>query len=184
MPFDISQFRATLSGSGARPNLFQVELTFPPSAPNGLASTNLTFMAKAASIPPDHLGTYMAYYFGRELKYPGDRRFEPWTIQIYNDENYVVRTAFEKWMSSLNEHVANIRDESAGTIQGYQVDATIRQYAKTGEDLQDYKMIGCWPSDVTPMEMDWESADSMESFQVTLAYQWWENINSTDLSGI
>lgn len=180
MPFNINAFRQALSGSGARPNLFQVELTFPPSAPSPVGTNLLTFMCEAASLPADKLGTYTAYYFGREFKYPGDRRFDPWTLQIINDNNFSVRIAFEQWMSSLNEHVANIRDESAGSIIGYQVDAVIRQYQQTGEEVAVYKMVGCWPSDVSPIDTSWESADSIEKFQVTLQYQWWENSQSTD----
>lgn len=180
MPFNLAEFIANLQGSGARPNLFQVELTFPASAPDANASKKITFLAEAASIPHDHLGVITAYYFGRELKYPGDRRFEPWSIQIINDEDFLVKKAFERWMNSLNMHEGNLRSPAAATPVGYQADAVVKQYSKIGgEPVAEYKMLGCWPSDLTQIELAWESVDSLEKFQVTLQYQYWTNSVTT-----
>jgi hypothetical protein len=45
---------------------------------------------------------------------------------------------------------------------------------KRGDDLKRYRMIGCFPIDVSPIEMDWGANDTIEEFAVTFAYQWWE----------
>lgn len=180
MPFDLFAFRAALDGSGARPNLFEVNLTFPTAAPDNEAGKLVTLLAEAASLPHDHLGTITAYYFGREFKYPGDRRFEPWTIQVINDENFKIRRAFQAWMNALNMHVANLRSPLAAIPRGYQVDVLVKQYAKIGGDpIAEYKLVGAYPSDISPIELAWESADQLEKFQVTLQYQWWEDSTTT-----
>jgi hypothetical protein len=43
-------------------------------------------------------------YFGRELKFAGNRTFADWTLNVINDEDFVVRNAFERWMNGLNSH--------------------------------------------------------------------------------
>jgi hypothetical protein len=180
MPFDLTNFTGELIGSGARPNLFQIELTFPPAATDGEAGRLLPFMAEAATLPGDHLGTISVFYFGRELKYPGDRRFQPWAFRIINDENFKIRKAFQKWMNALNMHVANLRSPIAGVPSGYKVNATIKQYAKVGGDpIHEYKLVNCWPSEVTPIEVSWESADTLEKFDVTIQYDWWTDVTTT-----
>jgi hypothetical protein len=35
-------------------------------------------------------------------------------------------------------------------------------------------MVGVWPSGISAMDMAWDDNDSIQDFQVTLQYQWWE----------
>jgi hypothetical protein len=35
-----------------------------------------------------------------------------------------------------------------------------------------------FPSDLTPIDVDWGSNDTIEEFSVTLTYQWWESVSS------
>ena len=86
MAFNVAEFRANMIGDGARPNLFSVSLTFPTIAANGsAASSKVTFMAKSAQLPGSTLGTVPVYYFGREMKFAGNRSFADWTLTIIND---------------------------------------------------------------------------------------------------
>lgn len=180
MAFTVQDFRATLTGSGARPNLFDIQLVFPASAPDGNATRLVTFLGRAASIPPSNLGTIELSYFGRKLKYPGDRTFPEWTITCINDENFSIRDAFVKWSNSLNMHLANLRDPVAGIPRGYQTDITIRQYSKIGGDpIKTIKLVGAWPSAVGDIQLDWSVNDTVEEFPVTLQYQWWEDDHTT-----
>ena len=76
MAFNVAEFRANMIGDGARPNLFSVSLVFPTLAENGaLAGQKVNFMAKAAQLPGSTIGTVPVYYFGREMKFPGNRTF-------------------------------------------------------------------------------------------------------------
>jgi hypothetical protein len=180
MPFNLQEFRSNLVGSGSRPNLFQVELQFPASAVDADAARLVTFMAEAASLPVDFIGVIPVHYFGRQLKYPGDRRFQPWAIQVINDENFTIRNAFERWLNSLNMHVANMRSPAAAVPIGYCVDAVVKQYAKIGGDpIKEYTMTGAWPSDVSDISLAWELQDTLEKFMITFQYQWWTSNTTT-----
>ena len=106
----------------------------------------------------------------------GDRRFDPWTVTIINDEDFVVRNAFERWMNGINSHNLNVRNPVAATPLGYTVDGEVTQFGKAGNTLKKYKFVGLFPTDVTPIDVDWGSNDAIEEFSVTLTYQWWEAV--------
>jgi hypothetical protein len=176
MAFNVAEFRANMIGDGARPNLFQVTLTFPTIAANGSAAgQKTTFMAKSAQLPGSTVGTVPVFYFGRELKFAGNRTFTDWTLQIINDEDFVVRNALESWMNAINSHTTNVRDGGAVNPTGYTVDATVTQYGKAGNELKSYKFVGVFPLDVAPIDLDWGSNDVIEEYSATFAFQYWES---------
>jgi len=175
MAFSVNQFRSQMSGDGARPNLFEVSMPFPAfSAPEN-AQQQMTFMCKSAQLPGSTLGVIPVQYFGRELKFAGNRTFVDWTVTILNDENFVIRNAFERWMNGINSHVLNIRNPAALTPSSYTVDGNVYQYGKNGNVIKNYKFVGLFPTDLTPIDLDWGSNDTIEEFSVTLSYQWWES---------
>ena len=178
--FNVAEFRANMVGDGARPNLFSVSLVFPIIASNGsLASSKTTFMAKASQLPGSSIGTVGVNYFGREMKFAGNRTFADWSLTIINDEDFVVRNSIESWMNSINSNVSNVRAPAASRPAGYTTDATVTQYGKTGDVLKTYNFVGLFPVDLAPIELDWGSNDAMEEFQVTFAYQYWEANTTT-----
>ena len=175
MAFNVAEFRANMIGDGARPNLFQVTLNFPTIAENGVAAgQKATFMAKSAQLPGSTIGTVPVFYFGRELKFAGNRTFTDWTLQIINDEDFTIRKAIESWMNGINSHAGNVRNTGAKSPTGYTVDAEVTQYGKTGDTLKKYKFVGLYPLDLAPIDLDWSSNDTIEEYGVTFAYQWWE----------
>lgn len=185
MAFSPGTFRAQLVGSGARPNLFDLTFVFPAIVSNaGQAGQLVTYMGRAASKPPAQLGIIDVKYFGRSLKYPGDRVFPTWSITIINDENFKVHDAFVNWSNLLNAFAANTRDSSAATPSAYMTDVLINQYSKIGgAPIKQYKLVGAWPRNIGEIAFDWGVNDSIEEFGVDLEYQWWEDLTgATDTS--
>ena len=175
MAFNVAEFRANMIGDGARPNLFSVSLVFPTLAENGaLAGQKVNFMAKAAQLPGSTIGTVPVFYFGREMKFPGNRTFADWTLTIINDEDFAIRNSLESWMNAINSHATNVRSGAAATSTGYSVDASVTQYGKTGNELKKYNFVGMFPLDLAPIDLDWGSNDAIEEYSVTFAYQHWE----------
>ena len=176
MAFNINEFRSQMQGDGARPNLFEVTLPFPAFSLPGTAQNKLSFMCKTAQLPGSTLGTVPVQYFGRELKFAGNRTFQDWSITIINDEDFVIRNAFERWMNGINSHNLNVRNPAAATQLGYSVDGEVRQYGKAGSILKKYKFIGVFPTDLSSIDVDWSANDTIEEFTVNLTYQWWESV--------
>lgn len=187
MAFNVAEFRANMIGDGARPNLFSVSLIFPTLVTNATAAgQKISFMAKTAQLPGSSIGTVPVYYFGREMKFAGNRTFADWTITVINDEDFRVRDGMERWMNAMNSHAGNVRNAQAisngagaGTIGGYTTDATVYQFGKTGDILRTYNFVGIFPIDMTPIDLDWGSNDSIEEFSVTFAYQYWTAASTT-----
>ena len=178
MAFSVNEFRSQMTGDGARPNLFEVSMPFPSFASPANAQTKLTFMCKTAQLPGSTVGVVPVNYFGRELKFVGNRTFADWTISIINDEDFIVRNAFERWMNGINSHNFNVRNPLALAPLGYSVDAEVSQFGKQGNTLKKYRFVGVYPTDITPIDVDWGSNDTIEEFSVTLTYQWWDAVDT------
>ena len=192
MAFRVQEFRAQMTGDGARPNLFRCSINFPIAAVSSTPGTGFasgqgaqqkfTFMARSANLPGSTVNSVPVNYFGRELKFAGNRTFQEWTVTIVNDEDFVIRKAFEKWMSGINSHAGNLRQPGFRQGDGgYQQDGRVLQYAKDGGILKVYNFVGMFPIDISPIELDWASNDTIEEFAVTFAYQWWES-DTTDFT--
>jgi len=176
MAFSVNQFRSQMVGDGARPNLFEVSMPFPGFSNSENAQEKLTFMCKTAQLPGATIGVVPVQYFGRELKFAGNRTFADWTITVINDEDFVVRNAFERWMAGINSHNLNIRNPGALTPTSYTVDGNVIQFGKGGQSIKKYKFVGLFPTDLTPIDVDWGANDTIEEFSVSLSYQWWESV--------
>ena len=176
--FNVQEFRAQMTGDGARPNLFNCELPFLGNL-LGTAAIKYNFMCRTAQLPGSTVNQVPINYFGRELKFAGNRTFAEWTVTIINDEDFVIRNAFELWMSRLNSHVSNLRSANYVSPSQYQQDGIVTQFGKADEILKVYKFVGMFPIDITPIELDWGANDTIEEYAVTFAYQWWES-DTTD----
>jgi hypothetical protein len=164
--FSINRFKSELVGGGARPSLFQVQINNPIL---GIADFKVPFMVKAAALPASNLGTYVVPYFGRDIKYAGDRTFEDWEVTIINDEDFAIRNAMEAWSNAINSHIENTR----ALPQQYKSDAIITQYGKDGQTLRIYNFQGLHPITIGSIAMSWETKDSIEEFTVNFQYDLW-----------
>lgn len=186
MAFNIQQFRSAMTNDGARPNLFEVALNFPAAANAGVPATaragsdglstaqQFRFFCRAAQLPGSTVNSIPVNYFGRELKFAGNRTFPEWSVTLINDEDFKIRNAFELWLNGLNSHRGNLRSGSFTDPISYTTQATVTQFAKSGEAVKSYTFVGLFPIDVSPIDVDWSSNDTIEEYSVTFAYQWWE----------
>lgn len=168
MAFNISEFQSAMAFDGARPNLFQV--TIP------VFDQKLTFTCKTAQLPGSTLGVVEVPYFGRMVKLAGNRTFPEWTVTILNDEDFLIRNQMEEWMARINTHETNLATD---IFAGYSFDGSVLQYGKQGNAIKGYTFVGMFPTDLSPIELDWGSNDTIEEYTVTFSYQYW---TSTDVA--
>ncbi len=69
----ITDFKAKLSGGGARANQFKVTMPFPGYAQVGGEIEELAFLCKATTLPEMTIGTVEVPFRGRVIKIAGDR---------------------------------------------------------------------------------------------------------------
>lgn len=173
----ISDFKSRLSGGGARPNLFEVELAFPDAvAIDNDVLQKARFLVKAAALPASTIAPIDVPFRGRILKIAGDRTFETWTITVINDTDFVLRSAFEKWMNTINK-----MSDGTGVVdpEAYQKDATVKQLDRDGSVLRSYKFWDIFPTNVSTIDVSYETTDTIEEFTVEMQVQWWEAYKGT-----
>ena len=179
---NISQFKSKLIGGGARPNLFEVELTtLPPNVTSNWDAEVFSFMCKAAQLPAQTIANVDIPFRGRIFKVAGDRTIDTWTITVINDEDFRFRNAFENW----TQQIANL-DDNMGTTDpsAYMVNAKVYQLGRGSEKssqsagsgdgnvvLKEYEFIDIWPSNVAAIDLSYDTGDTIEEFTVEFQVQ-------------
>jgi len=175
MAFNINEFKSQLVGGGARSSLFQVQILNPVSPE---ADFKIPFMVRAAGIPSSSLGSYTTSYFGRQIKFAGDRTFEDWQVTIINDEDFLIRNAMETWSNAINSHDGNLRS----LPRDYKSTAVVTQYSKDGKPIRNYIFEGLYPVTVSEIGLDWNNVDQIEEFTVNFQYDYWRVEGPTGIS--
>jgi hypothetical protein len=171
MAFNINEIRSQLTYGGARNSLFQVTINNPV---NGVADIKVPFLVRAAQIPASTLGVMEVPYFGRKIRLAGDRTFADWTVTVINDEDFLIRNAMEEWSNAIQSKQGNLRAFGSASPLLYKAQAQVTQFSKTGVPIRTYTFNGIFPSEISPIEVDWSTTDQMEEFTVTFQYDWWE----------
>ena len=166
----VDDFKAKLTGGGARPNLFKATINFPAYA--GGDSEFTSFMVKGAGLPASVIANIDIPFRGRQLKIAGDRTFEPWTITVINDAEMRVRNSFETWMNGINEHVNNTGLQNP---TDYQADMIVEQLGKDGSVTKTYTLRGAYPTNISQIDLSYDTNDAIEEFTVEINYQYWES---------
>ena len=175
----ISMFKSALVGGGARPNLFEVELTNLPGDITWNAE-NFRYMCKAASLPAQNIAAIDVPFRGRIFKVAGDRTIDTWTVTIINDEGFALRNAFEEW----TELIARLSNNLGATDPSeYMTNAKVFQLGRgstasskdsTGETnvvLKEYEFIDIFPTNVSAIDVSYDTGDTIEEFTVEFQVQ-------------
>ena len=199
----VSDFKSSLLGGGARPNLFEVVFTESSMAGNApWSAENFKFMCKASSLPASNIANIDVPFRGRIFKVAGDRTIENWNITVINDENFAVRDAFENWMQLISRLENNL---GATNPQSYMRNADVYQLGKgrTGSTttsrkgsensgggaqyggadgtvaaLARYQFQDIWPTNISAIDLSMDNSDQIEEFTVEFCVQSYSRLNS------
>ena len=166
----VDDFKSKIRGGGARPNLFKATVNFPTYAAGDVELTS--FMCKGAQLPASVTNVIDVPFRGRQLKVAGDRTFEPCTVTIINDTDFAVRDSMERWLNGINNHKAN-----AGLTNpvDYQADLIVDQLDRDGTAIKTYNFRGAFPVNISNIELNYETVDTIEEFTVEFQIQYWES---------
>jgi len=175
MTFNINSFRNFgLNQGGARPSMFEVNFPLIPgsAAGNSQELQRLSALCQAASLPASNVAEIDVPYFGRRIKFSGERVFDDWVVTILNDEDFSARDMFEAWYNSINMLVDNITPTE--DLLAYKVDGVeVFQYGKGGDIIRSYMFFGMWPKTVSDIRLDWGQTNQMEVFEVRFSLDFW-----------
>ena len=192
----LRDFKSKLAGGGARPNLFEASInSFPTAISEAWDNSSeaeggaFKFLCKSTALPASNLGSIEIPFRGRTLKVAGDRTFDDWTVTIINDEDFRLRTAFERWSNVMSQ-----LDDATGVTNptSYMTDAFIQQLGRGPEVgaasnnggntsiLRSYKFFDVFPVTVGEIALSYDTTDALEEFDVTFRYQYFTVGSSGD----
>jgi hypothetical protein len=174
---NVSQFLQTM-GQGVRPNMFLIDINFPQAIALQSEDQQLTnILCKSAALPGSNLGVIEIPFRGRTVKIAGDRTFDTWTTTFFNDKDFKLRSFFEQWANSINTHEGNTAPLfTPNNSDGYMADLGVKQLEKDASEegaiLRQYTLKYCFPTNVSPIDLAYDSNDQIEEFSVEWQYSY------------
>ena len=169
---NIDDFKANLIGGGARANQYRVTITPPPGIAIGLDVRRTSYLVTGASLPDMTLTPIPIPFRGRQIFIAGDREFgTEWTTTFYNDTDFMIRNAMERWSNGINDLANN-----TGVVApaDYQTDLTVEHLDRDDTILKTYIFRSAWPTGITAISLTNENAAAIETFDVSWRYQHFE----------
>jgi len=169
---NIDDFKANLIGGGARANQFRVTITPPPGIAIGLDVRRASFLVKGSNLPQSALGEIAVPFRGRNIYVAGDRPApEPWSTTFYNDTDFMIRNAMERWHNGINDFANN-----TGVVNSadFQTDLFVEQLDRDETILKTYIFRSAFPLTISQIDLATEEATAIEEFEVTWRYQHFE----------
>lgn len=175
MVASVYDFMANFDGGGARPNRYEVIFTFPQGIGSVKEAQKISFTCRSASIPASTMGQAPAHYKGREVKLPGDKTWDDWTVSIYLDTDFVGRKLFEKWHESLLGFQSNVSSSGwQSPIRGMAT-AQVNQLDREEKVVASYTVEGIWPTSIGEISLGYDNNDTIMEQSVTFAINGWRN---------
>ena len=169
---NIDDFKANLIGGGARANQFRVTITPPPGIAIGLDVRRASFLVTASNLPASTLGEIPVPFRGRNIYIAGDRPApEPWTVTFYNDTDFMVRNAMERWHNGINDFANNTGVVNAAD---YQTDLFVEQLDRDDTILKTYIFRSALPTSIGTIDLTTAETTEIDSFEVTWRSQHFE----------
>lgn len=184
------------SFSSVRPTLFRVSIQKPPSDlffKDYLAGKegDFYFYCKGATIPASKIQPIEVGFMGRKFYEHGDREFDPWTITLYNSQDFKIRSFFEYWMHMMNQHEDNRQTQGAtgkgsghfagfnqSDYYGYYLDLKVEQLDRRNNAIYAYNFVNAFPTELGEIQLDYTSTNTIEEFTCSLQYNYWVSVDA------
>lgn len=176
MPLATLTTLKTAIGAGVRPNLFRVTSSGGFSAVQG---GQFSILCKSAALPGSTIGIIeIPVAGGRRFKLAGDRTFAEWTTTVINDGRYDIRRSLENY-----QKLFTATDYSTSTIgdKATQLSTvTVEQLSSDGvTTIKRYNLFNCFISDISTIDLSYDSQDAIEEFTVTWVYDYFDTTGTT-----
>jgi len=181
MSFTLSTFKQAV-GLGSRPNNFKVTIASPTGLTlptfTGIAdATAWSLLCKSAAVPGFSIGVVeVPVQGGRRMKLPGDRTFAEWTATFIADEKLAVRSFFENWIANIAtndfQRVSKVGLTTSNITSDYKQNIQVQQLDAKGTNVIKglYVLKEAFPTDISAIDLSYDSTDTIEEFSVTFQY--------------
>ena len=170
-------------GQGVKPNMFMVDIAFPGEVSGADGDADMiNLLCKSAALPASNLGVIEVPFRGRTVKIAGDRTFDTWTATFVNDKEMKIRAYFEQWLAQINSHETNnsplfTPSETDGYTRLVKVKQLEKNASESGEVLRQYDLHYAFPTNVSQIDLAYDSNDQIEEFTVEFQYSYWKAVS-------
>lgn len=176
MATGINSFRGDFKG--LRPNRFTVNGAFPTAV--STQPTRFDIYCKATQMPGSSIGVIPVPWMGRVVKFSGERTYADWTIQVYESsiESQDLRKAMEEWIELMDgRETHQVNYDVTATWEIYYDDFAGDSQSTIGNPIQSspktLHLVNCFPVDISPVDLSYDSVDTFSEFTLTMAYDYW-----------
>ena len=162
---NLNEFVTNLAGGGARANQFEITI-----AGQGFSNEKFTFLCRSAQIPGMTVGEVPVPYRGRQIFVAGDRNYDAWTVTVFSDTAWSLRSSFETWSDKIAEMDESIK--GAVAPNDYYGIAQVKQFDRAGGEKAYYVLQDVWPTTVDPIDLAYDTNDAVMEFSVTLRFNY------------
>ena len=175
MAFSLSTFQGALASGGARPSLFELEVSGLPNGVRTNQLANIKYFCNVSALPPLTITPIERQYFGRTVKIPGDMVFGDLSTTIIMTNGGDERAELEVWMNEINKTGDNLMNVSHSTANGFGGTVKLHQYGKDGDPTPIFTttFVDCWPNTVGEIALSYDTASDIEQFDVTWSYNYY-----------
>ena len=167
----IDEFKAQLTGGGARANQFRITFNTPGAIATGLDVRRTSFLTRTGQLPGATIGEVAVTFRGRSLFLAGDREFEQWTTTVLNDTDFMIRNAMERWQNAMNDFQTNT---GLTNVADYTADLTVEQLDRDDTVLKTYILRNCFPVSTSAIDLSYDATTEVETFDITWRYTHFE----------
>jgi hypothetical protein len=177
-------------GQGVKPNMFIVDIAFPNQVSGAEGDADMiNLLCKSAALPASNLGVIEVPFRGRTVKIAGDRTFDTWTATFVNDKEMKIRAYFEQWLAQINSHETNnaplfTPSETDGYTRMLKVKQLEKNASESGEVLRQYNLFYAFPTNVSQIDLAYDSNDQIEEFTVEFQYSYWKVVTGDTQNGV
>lgn len=165
----ISQFAKHLNAS-ARPNQFKIHINFPQNLDGAVdANRAALYLTCQGSIPQSTIEDIQIMFRGKQYHEAGERTYSPWTCQIYNSSDFMIRKALEQWSHSILA-AESTAGEDIPTL--YKKSVEIKHLDRNGHILRTYILHGAYPQEVGEISLGFDQGNTVEQFSCTFVYDY------------
>lgn len=170
---NVNDFVGRLAGGGARSNQFQVVVSPPAANPAGIPAPGLTFMflCRSAQIPASTIGEVLVPFRGRQIFLAGDRTYDAWTVTVFSDTNWDVRSTVESWQNAMQDIGASTT-AGAASSEHYYGRANVTQLDRNDRPLREYVLHDIWPMSVDPIDLGYDTDNIVQEFSVSWRFNY------------
>ena len=164
---NLNEFVDGLTGGGARANQYKIAIDR-----QGIPTRKFQFLCRSAQIPGMTVGEVPVPYRGRQIFVAGDRTYDAWTVTVFSDTAWSLRSSFETWSDKIAEMDESIK--GAVAPNDYYGIAQVKQFDRAGGEKAYYVLQDVWPTTVDPIDLAYDTNDAVMEFSVTLRFNYME----------